>query len=374
MPSNNDGADHGTFGMVVEASPSGMIMVDRSGKITLVNQQVEKLFGYSRQELFGQEIEILVPHRFRSKHAAYRDGFFQDPQLRFLGAGRNLLGLRKDGTEISIEIGLNPIHTSQGFFTLASIIDITERIQAENKLRETADALQRINAELEQFTHVASHDLKEPLRKITAFADILVQEEAKRLSPTGKDYIERMRKAAERMQDLIEDLLLYSKVNQEPARWEFVELNEIVRGVLTDLEWRIAEIKAEVDVGTLPRLKADKSQIRQLFQNLIVNALKFHCKEKPPSVIIRGKKKPDGFAEITVEDNGIGIDEKNLGKIFKPFVRLHSREEYEGTGMGLAICQRVVARHGGRLAVKSKPDQGTTFTIELPLSPTGGNE
>ncbi len=374
MPLFGRKRDHGNFGLVVEASPSGMIMVDRGGKITLINRQVEKIFGYSRGELLDRKIEILVPHRFRAKHTAYRDSFFKDPQLRFLGAGRNLTGLRKDGTEVSIEIGLNPIHTPQGLFTLASVIDITDRIRSENKLRETAEALQRSNDELEQFTHVASHDLKEPLRKITAFGDILAREEATKLSPVGKDYIERMRKAAERMQDLIEDLLLYSKVNQEPARWESIELNEIVRGVLVDLELKITELKAEIDVGPLPRLKVDKSQIRQLFQNLIANAVKFHCKGRSPCVIIRGVEKSNGLAEITVQDNGIGIDEKNISKIFKPFIRLHSREEYEGTGMGLAICHRVVSRHGGRLTVKSKPGEGTTFTIELPVSSRGVDE
>jgi light-regulated signal transduction histidine kinase (bacteriophytochrome) len=232
---------------------------------------------------------------------------------------------------------------------------------------------------LQEFAFVASHDLQEPLRKIRTFGDLLVKEYMGRLEHKGADYIERMQHAAERMQNLIQDLLAYSRVNTKPAPFSPVDLKHTAHEVVTDLEARILETGAQVEIGDLGTVKADPPQMRQLLQNLIGNALKFHGKGKP-LIKVHGRKvaplnkKPrkslNQWYEILVEDNGIGFDEKYLDRIFVPFQRLHSRMDYEGTGMGLAICRRIVERHGGTITAKSMPGKGATFITTLPLNQT----
>ena len=215
---------------------------------------------------------------------------------------------------------------------------------------------------------MASHDLQEPLRKIQAFGDRLDVKYAKQLGQQGQDYLRRMRNAAERMQILIRELLTYSRITTKIQPFAATDLNTIVREVLSDLETRIEQTKGQVTVGQLPTIEADSLQMRQLFQNLISNALKFHQPEVPPAIEIShvSGADSDSAIELEIRDNGIGFDEKYLDRIFTPFQRLHGRSEYEGTGMGLAICRKIIERHGGRLKAKSVPGHGSTFTIALP--------
>ncbi|GAB4174702.1 MAG: ATP-binding protein [Coleofasciculaceae cyanobacterium] len=235
------------------------------------------------------------------------------------------------------------------------------------------------NAELEQFAHVASHDLQEPLRKIMSFGDRLKDKYSEILTAQGCDYLERMQKAAERMQSLIEDLLTLSRITTKAQPFVSVDLARVTREVLSDLEVRIEQTGATVEVGELPTLEADPLQMRQLLQNLISNALKFHQKTEPPKIGIysqllngeeqqptRSSRRPMLY-QILVQDNGIGFDEKYLSNIFSAFQRLHSRSEYEGTGMGLAICRKIVERHNGSITAKSSPGQGSTFIVTLPV-------
>lgn len=235
------------------------------------------------------------------------------------------------------------------------------------------------NAELEQFAHVASHDLQEPLRKIMSFGDRLKDKYSQTLTAQGCDYLERMQKAAERMQTLIEDLLTLSRITTKAQPFVSVNLAQVAQEVLCDLEVRIEQTGAKVEVGELPTLDADPLQMRQLLQNLISNALKFHKKAEPPKIRIYSQllnseeQQPTGRSarpmlyQVLVEDNGIGFDEKYLSSIFNAFQRLHSRSEYEGTGMGLAICRKIVERHNGSIIAKSSPGQGSMFIVTLPL-------
>jgi signal transduction histidine kinase len=256
--------------------------------------------------------------------------------------------------------------------------EIVERKQAEEKLRGTAVQLERSNRELQDFAYVASHDLQEPLRKVQAFGDRLNASCSKALGVEGRDYLERMQAAARRMQVLIDDLLTFSRVTTKANPFESVNLNKVVHEVLADLEVRIQQVSGQVEVDELPVIEADPVQMRQLFQNLIGNALKFHQENKPPIVKVRGRTDdpPPGQNKnghvgvacvIEVEDNGIGFDEKYLDRIFVLFQRLHGRSAYEGTGIGLAICRKIADRHIGSITAKSAPDRGATFVVTLPL-------
>lgn len=253
-----------------------------------------------------------------------------------------------------------------------------EKEQQEKKLKSTTELLQektenltRSNKELEQFAYVASHDLQEPLRKIIAFGDRLKVKYGSELNDKGRDYIEQMENAASRMQTLINDLLTLSRITSKAQPFISVDLNEVLKNILSDLEDLIRRVQGHVHVNRLPSIDADPLQMRQLFQNLISNALKFHKKNTAPLVKIHGSLTDTSCStqnlHLEVQDNGIGFDEKYSDHIFKPFQRLHSRDEYEGTGIGLAISQKIIERHGGNIKAESCPEEGTVFKITLPV-------
>ncbi len=274
-----------------------------------------------------------------------------------------------------------PFYNLEGEFAgyVGSCYDITERKQAEKALARYTEELAHSNTELEQFASVASHDLQEPLRKILAFGDRLKVKYGELIGDEGRDYLERMENASRRMQTLINDLLTLSKITAKPDPFIPVNLTDVVQQVLSDLEIRIQQTGGRIEMDNLPTIDADPTQMRLLMQNLIGNALKYHREEEAP--VIRINSKPlngqeeewagntsgNRLYQIIVEDNGIGFDEKYLDRIFLPFQRLHPRSQYEGTGIGLAICRRIAERHGGSITAKSTPGQGSTFIVTLPI-------
>ncbi|NKQ35736.1 MAG: hypothetical protein HF973_08995 [Chloroflexi bacterium] len=257
--------------------------------------------------------------------------------------------------------------------------EIKERQQVEEELKIYAAELEHSNRELQDFAYVASHDLQEPLRKIQAFSDRLEQRYGDLLDERGLDYLSRMQSAATRMRTQIEDLLAFSRVTTAAQPFSWVDMSKIVAAVMSDLEIRIEEMGAVVEVNPLPMIMADPSQMRQLMLNLLGNALKFHRPGSPPRVQISshyvqdydevadGRLVSRQMVQIVVQDNGIGFEEKYQERIFNLYERLHSRREYEGTGMGLAICRKIALRHNGRIQAKSQPGQGATFTVTLPV-------
>jgi len=342
---------------VIESAPSGLVMIDRGGTIVLVNREIERQFGYDRRELLGQPIETLVPSRLRAAHPGLRTDFFAHPQTRAMGAGRDLHGVRKDGVEIPVEIGLNPIETDEGLFVLASVVDITQRKRAEAELK-------RSNEELERFAYVASHDLQEPLRMVGSYVQLLAKRYHGKLDRDADEFIGFALDGAIRMQRLIQDLLAFSRVSTRGAVPIPTDSGAVLRGALASLKLTIEETGASVTHDRLPVVLADPGQLEHVFLNLISNALKFRG-STPPAIHI-GAARDDGDWRFTVRDNGIGIDSQYFDRIFVIFQRLNARTDYPGTGIGLAIVKKIVERHGGRIWVESVPGAGTTFSFTLP--------
>jgi PAS domain S-box-containing protein len=348
------------FRVAVEASPHGMMMVDPAGRIVLVNREIERLFGYPREELLGQLIELLVPSQVRDRHPALRSDFEANPQRRAMGAGRDLYGRRKDGAEIPVEIGLNPIETDEGLFVLASVVDIAPRKKADEELR-------RSNDELERFAYVASHDLQEPLRTVTSYLQLLSRRYQKQLGGDAAEFIDIAINGAGRMQRLITDLLAFSRVGTRGGALEPTDAGAVFEKTLDALQAAIDDARATVTAEELPMVLADQGQLGQVFANFIGNALKFHGPE--PVCVHVNARRAGRFWTFSIRDNGIGIEPQYFERIFVIFQRLHGRDEYPGTGIGLAVCKKIVERHGGRVWIESSPGHGATFFFTIPCVP-----
>ena len=489
------------FRLVVEAAPNAMIMADRNGLITLVNRNAESLFGYSRPEMLGQLLEMLIPARFRDRHPHFVSNFFGAPKARSMGTGRDLFGLRKDGTEVPIEIGLNPIEASGGWFTLASIIDITERKRAEEmhqrmaslvesaddaivtksldgvilswnpgaerllgyraeeiigqsigrlipeghqheeamiidhirsgkrfahyetvrqrkdgslvdvsltispicnrageavgaskimrditERRRAAEALQETEmqfrstleqrvadrtSELEAFSYTVSHDLRAPLRHLQGYVELLTQETAASpLSETARRYLHTIADVSGEMGQLIDDLLAFSRVGKVSLHQNSVNLNELVRESMAAVGMATGERHIEWQIAPLPPVLGDAAMLKQVFSNLIDNAVKYTRPRDPAHIEIGCSGEENGRLILFVRDNGVGFDMQYSHKLFGVFQRLHRAKDFEGTGIGLAIVRRIIARHDGRAWAEAAPNNGATFYFTLqPAAP-----
>jgi PAS domain S-box-containing protein len=353
------------FQSLLEVAPDPIVIVDLRGAIVIVNRQTELIFGYAREDLIGQPVEVLVPDDQRAVHTAQRHSYTAEPSVRPMGVGLELFGRRKDGSSFPVEISLSPLHTHVETLIVSIIRDITSRKQAEERLRSSAAELERSNRELEQFAYVASHDLQEPLRMVASYTQLLARRYRGKLDADADEFIGFAVDGARRMQELINDLLTYSRVGSRPLELRSVEANHTVDRVIGDLGAAIQDSGASVTRDDLPTVLADATQLEQLFQNLIANGIKFRRPGVPPEVHMSARRAGAGWT-FAVRDNGIGLEPQYLDRIFVLFQRLHSRSEYPGTGIGLAICKKIVERHGGRLTVQSQPGQGTTFEFTLP--------
>ena len=354
---------------------------DVSGNLTFLNLAAERLTGWSLMEAEGRPLADVI----RIVDATSRETVADLASIRLNGdrtghLPSNSILIRRDGFELPIEDSVAPIHDRDDGPAGEVIVfrDVSAARTSQQQLQAVKDELERSNLELVGFATIASHDLQEPLRKIQAFGDRLAEHSAGALDEEATDYLRRMTNAAARMQSLINDLLEYSQVVTRPEPPQPVDLGLVVAEVLSDLDERIRVTKGEIHVGPLPTILASPLQVRQLFQNLIANALKFHPPGVAPEVHIeaasRGSSRgPKGRRdratpvwEIRVRDNGIGFDDKHAEKIFTPFQRLNGRQAYEGTGMGLAICRRIAAFLGGTITATSRPGEGATFVVTLP--------
>ncbi len=367
---------HAFLDSIVEHVPL-LLFVKKAGDLRYerLNKAAAELLGFTQDDSLGRGDYDFFPKEQADFFAAKDRETLQNKRLVDIPEepiqtrqGERILHTRKIPI---LDAHGNPSHL------LGISEDITERKRAEEQLKQLAAELARSNAELEQFAYIASHDLQEPLRKVQAFGDMLTSKYREALGEEGRDYLQRMQNASKRMQGLINDLLTFSRLTTKARPFEDVDLAHLARQVVADLEIRIRDTGGRVEVGQLPVLEAEPTQMRQLLQNLIGNALKFHREKVAPVVTVQGRagrsrQLDDGKTlvqcwEIEVRDNGIGFEEKNSERIFVPFQRLHSRDEYEGTGMGLAICRKIVERHGGSITVRSVPGRGSTFRITLPV-------
>lgn len=339
-------------------------ITDRAGKIIHVNDKFCEISKYPREELIGQN------HRIINSGHHSREFFIE--MWKTIASGKiwegELRNRAKDGSIYWVNTTIVPFLNEKAHpYQYVSIrYEITQRKAAEEQLRVYADRLESSNRELQDFASIAAHDLQEPLRKIQAFGDRLTTRFGAALGDDGRDYLERMLSSSRRMRKLIDDLLTYSRVTTKAQPFEPTDLNQVLNDVLSDLEIRIEQVKGTIEREPLPIIDADPSQMRQLFQNLIANALKFHRPDHAPVVKV-GAKVGSGRCILSIADNGIGFDEKYLDRIFTIFQRLHGRQEYEGTGVGLAVCRRIAERHGGSVTALSKPDEGARFLVTLPL-------
>lgn len=365
---------------IVESAPVAMLVVDASGRISRVNAEAEHLFGYPREELLGSPVDRLVPDASRDGHAALLDGYFADPHPRFMGTERELQARRRDGSEVSVEIGLLPLPAPQGLRVLATIADVSRRVQLAEKLRarsreleqqaaelaHSRQALEQSNLDLQQFAYLASHDLQTPLRSVSGFAQLLEQHYAGRLDDRADDWIRRVVAGVERMQTLINDLLAYSRVESRARPFARISMQDVYDDALAQLASSILDAEAEVTRDALPEVTGDRTQLVQLLQNLIGNAIKYQG-DAPPRIHVGAERSEHGDGwTFSVRDNGIGIDPRHREKVFEIFRRLHTVSEYPGTGIGLAVCRRVVLRHGGGIWCDDAPGGGSIFRFTIP--------
>lgn len=361
-------AGEAKLSMFVEAVAEGILLVSEEGTIHLANQRMEEMFGYSREEMLGQQLGMLIPERYRARHAAHREGYFAAPSVRAMGAGRDLTGRRKDGSEFPVEIGLSFVETDEGKLALGLVSDITERKRVESEFARINSELVRSNTELGQFAYVASHDLQEPLRMVTGYLQLLERRYKGQIDGEGTEFIRYAVEGALRMKRLIEDLLALSRAGTQKASFRPVEARALFDAACANLSVAISESKAEVTCDPLPRITADTGLLTQVFQNLIGNAIKFQKKDSHPRIHASAQMTKEGWV-FSIRDNGIGIEKRHIGRIFGIFERLHSADQYEGSGVGLAITQRILERHGGRIWVESKMGEGSTFFFLIPAEP-----
>jgi PAS domain S-box-containing protein len=363
---------------LLEAAPDAMVVVNQGGEIVLVNVQAEKQFGYRRDELIGQKVKNIIPEGFAERLVADATRSTVEALAQQIGMGIELSGRRKDGSEFPIEIMLSPLESADGVLVTAAIRNISARKKSEEdnaelerrvdeRTKELAVAnqvLERSNIELQQFAYVASHDLQSPLRSISGFVQLLKMEYESKLDEQAVDWIRRTIQATEQMQDLIRGVLAYSRVDSRSRPFMPTPFLDVFNDVVALLEPSIRDAGGQVTRGDLPVVIGDRSQFVQLMQNLIGNGLKYHG-EKSPHVHVSAESNGTEWI-FSVRDNGIGIDPKFYERIFEIFKRLHDQKEYPGTGIGLAVCRRVVNRHGGKIWVESEAGQGSVFHFTLP--------
>lgn len=364
-------ASEARFRDLLESAPDAILITDGQGAIQLVNAQTERLFGYRRDELIGRKIEMLIPERNRGGHVGHRDGYIGAARTRPMGAGLELQGLRKDGSEFPVSIGLSPTKTDQGLMVFCNVCDITDQRANEIKIKELNQRLQAdnaelaaVNRELEAFSYSVSHDLRAPLRAIDGFSQALIEDAGPLLTGEHRGHLNRVRQAAQRMGLLIDDLIKLARVTRTDVKVEDVDLSAMVLQILTGLQDATPERQAEFIVAPDQRAQGDQRLLQVALDNLLNNSWKFTAPRSPARIEF-GKVAIDGKPAFFVRDNGVGFDMTYAGKMFGAFQRFHDVREFSGTGIGLATVQRVIQKHGGRIWAESQPGEGATFFFTL---------
>jgi PAS domain S-box-containing protein len=355
----------GRYRGLLEAAPDAMVVVNQAGEIVLLNLQAEKQFGYRRDELVGQRVKNIIPEGFAERLVADDLRSAEDALAQQIGTGIELIARRKDASEFPIEIMLSPLESAEGILVTAAIRDISVRKRSEEHLVKTMGDLKRSNDELEQFAYVASHDLQEPLRMVASYTQLLARRYKGRLDSDADEFIDYAVDGSTRMQRLIQDLLTYSRAGTNGTALREIFSENALKEAIENLRATIEESGAVVTHDQLPAITTDGTQLAQVFQNLIGNAIKYRGAEVP-HVHVSAMNNGANEWIFSVRDNGLGIDPQYFERIFIIFQRLHGPTEFKGTGIGLAICKKVLEGLGGRIWVESQPKNGSTFYFALP--------
>jgi len=357
-----------SFERLLNATPDAIVFTDGGGTITVVNDQALELFGYAREEMVGNKVEMLIPERYRERHPDHRRGYAGAPKARAMGSAHMpLYGLRKDGTEFPAAISLSPVDVGDGLWAISAVRDITRQEQQQAALRRATEAAVAANHELEAFSYSVAHDLRAPLRSIDGFSQALLEDYGDKLDADGQDYLKRVRAAAQRMAQLIDDLLGLSRVTRSELHRSEVDISAIACEIAEHLQK--AQPGREVRFLIAPGLAAngDARLVTVLLENLIGNAWKFTSKRATATIEVASAS-IEGEICFFVRDDGAGFDMTYANKLFTAFQRLHSRADFDGTGIGLATVMRIARRHGGRVWAEGAVDRGATFWFTLPSS------
>ncbi|MEO7837815.1 MAG: PAS domain S-box protein, partial [Anaerolineales bacterium] len=349
---------------VANTAVDGLILIDAHGSIMMFNRACERLFRYTGREVIGKNVKYLMPSPYHEEHDRYLDNYHQTGERQIIGIGREVVGRRKDGTTFPMGLSVGEAKEDGNTVFVGIIHDLTTQKKAEADLLQKMDELNRSNEELGQFAYIASHDLQEPLRMVASYTQLLSRRYKGRLDADADEFIAFAVDGASRMQVLIQDLLAYSRVGTMGTDFFSTSSEEALQQATINLRGAIEESGALVTHDPLPTVLADETQLVQLFQNLVGNAIKYQSSGVPKihiSAVRNGEKK----WMFSVKDNGLGIDPQYFERIFGMFQRLHKREEFAGTGIGLAICKKIVERHGGSISVESQPGQGSSFRFAL---------
>lgn len=375
------------FRRLLESAPDGIVTVDGEGRILMANEQVEKLSGYSRPELIGNRVEMLVPQRVRDVHVHHRQGYMAHPRTRPMGVGLDLYLQRKDGSEMPVEISLSPMQTAQGRVVMAILRDITERRKAQQAIRQLnadlerrANELQAANQELEAFAYSVSHDLRAPLRGVDAYAKILLESQRDKLDEDGRFVLNQVVESAQEMGRLIDDLLAFSRMGRREMLLGTVDMDDLVRSVCQELARAHPDRHLDFEIAPLPPAQGDQAMIREVLRNLLGNAVKFTTVREAARIEVSALsgEQAGGDREVgqdsvvyRVRDNGVGFDPHYRHKLFRVFQRLHTTAQFEGTGVGLALVKRIIDRHGGHVWAEGELDRGAAFYFSLKKATSG---
>ncbi len=364
------------FHNLLEAAPDTTLVVDRKGRIVFANAATEKVLGWSPVELKDRAVECLVPDRLRSVHERRREGYVAEPVMRAMGAGRELVAVRRDGTELPVEISLNPVPIEDGILTICVLRDISERKRAEQELRtlnarleervaERTTQLQAANRELEMLAYSIAHDLRAPLRAINGFSMRIREALQADLRSEALCHLQGVTSRSAQMNSMIDDYLHFLAIGQKELILEDLDIHALVRDSCPPA----GALKSEaIAIGSMPRIKGDRALIREIWTQLIRNAVKFSAQKPSPSIRVAAFEEGP-FVYFSVEDNGVGFDAEHAGKLFRLFERLHTPRDFVGNGIGLCLVKRVVERHGGGVAIEGRINEGAKATFWLPKDP-----